>query len=81
MILSSNVTSLHGLRLHATAADYFEPMSDSHYVAEVLPNINGEPAMALNPLLAVALQLGAAFTGRTAKQHNCSKKEEQLPLI
>ena len=45
MVLSGDYDLLSDLRQHATEPGYFAPMSDSHYVAEALPFIGGEPTL------------------------------------
>lgn len=61
MVLGSDYDLLRDLRQHATEPGYFDPMSDSHYIAEALPLIGGEPALVLSQYLHVILRLGNRF--------------------
>lgn len=66
MVLAGEFELLGDLKRHAMEPDYFDPMSDSHYVVEALPHIDGEPAVVLSQFTDVILRLGNRFR----KAHN-----------
>lgn len=61
MVLGGDYDLLRDLRQHAMEPDHFDPMSDSHYVAEALPLIRGEPTIVLNQFHDIILRLGSRF--------------------
>ncbi|NLF61568.1 MAG: hypothetical protein GX574_10490 [Lentisphaerae bacterium] len=61
MVLGGDSDLLRDLRQHAMEPGYFDPMSDSHYVAEALPYIGGEPALVLRQFHDIILRLGSRF--------------------
>ena len=61
MVLGGDYDLLRDLRQHATEPGYFDPMSDSHYIAEALPHIGGEPALVLCQFNDIILRLGSRF--------------------
>lgn len=61
MVQGCDYDLLRDLRQHATEPGYFAPMSDSHYVAEALPFIGGEPALVLSQFQDIILRLGCRF--------------------
>jgi len=61
MVLAGDFDLLSDLRIHATEPGYFNPISDSHYVAEALPHIGGDPAWVLNQFHDIILRLGSRF--------------------
>ena len=61
MVLSGDYDLLRDLRQHATEPDHFDPMSDSHYVAEALLHIGGDPTIVLNQFHDIILRLGSRF--------------------
>lgn len=66
MVLAGEFDLLSELKQYAIEPDYFDPMSDSRYVAETLPHIDGDPAVVLNQFTDVILRLGNRFR----KAHN-----------
>ena len=61
MVLAGKFKLLSELRQHASDTGYFDPMSDSHYVVETLPHIDGDPAVVLSQFTDVILRLGNRF--------------------
>ncbi|MFA6911348.1 MAG: hypothetical protein WCQ59_09530, partial [Candidatus Cloacimonadaceae bacterium] len=61
MVLAGEFVLLKDLRQHAMEPGYFDPMSDSHYVVEALPHIDGDPAVVLRQFTDVTLHLGNRF--------------------
>ncbi|HRR42560.1 MAG TPA: hypothetical protein P5244_15110 [Syntrophales bacterium] len=61
MVLSGDFDQLNDLRQHATGPDYFDRFTDSHYVAEALPHIGGDPSMVLSQFHDIILRLGSRF--------------------
>lgn len=66
MVLAGDFELLSDLKRHAMEPDYFDPMSDSDYVVEALPHIDGEPVMVFSQFTDVILRLGNRFR----KAHN-----------
>jgi hypothetical protein len=66
MVLAGEFELLSELKQHAAEPDYFDPMSDSHYIVEALPHIGGDPAVVLSQFSDVILRLGNRFR----KAHN-----------
>jgi hypothetical protein len=75
MVLAGEFELLSDLRRHATEPDYFDPMSDSHYVVEALPHIDGEPAVVLSQFTDVILRMGNRFRKTHNQQHNYNERE------
>ena len=61
MVLAGDFDLLSDLRKHAKQPDYFDKYSDSHYAAEALPLIGGDPALVLNQYIDIILRLGSRF--------------------
>lgn len=61
MVLAGDHDQLNDLRQHASQPDYFDPISDSHYAAEALPFVGGDPAMVVSQFRCIILRLGAKF--------------------
>lgn len=61
MVLAGDFDLLNDLRQHATEPDYFDKYSDSHYVAEALPHIGGDPAIVLSQFHDIILRLSSRF--------------------
>jgi len=62
MVLAGDFDLLNDLRQHATEPDYFDKYSDSHYVAEALPLIGGDPMLVLSLYQDIILRLGSRFS-------------------
>ena len=61
MVLAGDFDLLSDLRKHATKPDYFDKYSDSHYVAEAIPLIGGDPMLVLSLYQDIILRLGSRF--------------------
>lgn len=78
MVLAGDFDLLSDLRQHATKPDYFDKYSDSHYVAEALPLIGGDPAFVLNQFHDIILRLGGRFRKAHRQVTKLLQKNRQI---
>ncbi len=83
MVLAGDFDLLSDLRKHSTKPDYFDKYTDSHYVAEALPHIGGDPMLLLSQFHDIILRLGSRFrkAHRQATKLLLEKREIAFDMI